>query len=178
MLLYALFRYEAQGEKANPFVAGKIAWFLQAMGQDMKLNFLPHFFGPYSNSMAPLLYSLKGRYIKTFSFGETKAFEPLGLNYDKFEELRNFLNTKINKFEYARLRNLISLISGFESPAGLGLLASVDYLSLKENAISAEDVYDKLQSWSGQKAGMFKLPHVEAAWERLEKYKPLLRTAE
>ncbi|MCB9263476.1 MAG: phosphatase, partial [Lewinellaceae bacterium] len=56
MLLYALYQYERQGEAASLFVANKLAYFLQRMGEPLRLKFVPHFYGPYSPQVQHVLY--------------------------------------------------------------------------------------------------------------------------
>jgi O-acetyl-ADP-ribose deacetylase (regulator of RNase III) len=80
MLLDALFTYVARGEDASVFAANKLAYFLQRSGEKMKLNFVPHTYGPYDQRVEKVLYALNGKYVRGLEQMTAKAFEPLILN--------------------------------------------------------------------------------------------------
>ena len=132
MLLYALFHYEALGEYSSLFSANKLAYFLQRMGERLKLDFKPHLFGPYSDEVQRVLYSLNGAYLNGLEQNQAKAFEPLKLNYDKFDEIKDYVNSKLSQQQKLRLKNLIKFINGFESELSLEVLSSVAFI-LDEN---------------------------------------------
>ncbi len=172
MLLYAMFQYERLGEEASPFVANKLVYFLQRMGEQQlyKLEFIPYYYGPYSPGVGHVLYHLNGKYLKGMEQKSTKPFEPLLLNYELFDEVEKYVSAQLNTEQFHRLKRLLQLIEGFESAFSLELLASVDYL-LKDNAqATVEDIMPKIEEWSARKNKIFKSEYVTIAYNHLKEY--------
>lgn len=171
MLLYALFQYESQGEEASLFVANKLAYFLQRMGEKLRLRFVSHFYGPYSPQIQHVLYYLNGFYLKGLEQHNAKPFEPLQLNYERREEVEQYIQKNLFAEQKARLEGLIRLIDGFQSTYALEILATVDFI-LKENpAASEEEVLAKAREWSARKNNMLKPEYVRLAIEHLQYYR-------
>ncbi|WP_020600326.1 type II toxin-antitoxin system antitoxin DNA ADP-ribosyl glycohydrolase DarG [Spirosoma panaciterrae] len=171
MLLYALFSYESMGEHASLFVANKLAYFLQRLGENLRLNFKPHHYGPYANEVGHVLYKLNGVYMMGMEQNEIKAFESLQLRYDKLDEVRDYVNNNLQPEQRQRLKNLLTLIAGFQSALSLEVLASVDFIQAQEGITSVEEVFARLQNWSDRKKRLIKERHVAIAVEQLNAYK-------
>ncbi|WP_080055053.1 type II toxin-antitoxin system antitoxin DNA ADP-ribosyl glycohydrolase DarG [Spirosoma aerolatum] len=171
MLLYALFSYESMGEHASLFVANKLAYFLQRLGENLRLNFKPHHYGPYANEVGHVLYKLNGVYMMGMEQNEIKAFESLQLRYDKLDEVRDYVNNNLQPEQRQRLKNLLTLIAGFQSALSLEVLASVDFIQFYEGITSVEEVFARLQNWSDRKKRLIKERHVAIAVEQLNAYK-------
>ncbi|MDF9794993.1 O-acetyl-ADP-ribose deacetylase (regulator of RNase III)/uncharacterized protein YwgA [Catalinimonas alkaloidigena] len=172
MLLFTMFQYERLGEETSLFVANKLVYFLQRMGEQQlnKLDFTPSYYGPYSPAVGHVLYHLNGKYIQGMEQKNAKPFEPLLLNYELFEEVNQYVHTKLSNEQYNRLQDLLKLIDGFESAFSLELLASVDFL-LKDNPqASAEELLPQIAEWSDRKTKMFKKEYVEIAYQHLKQY--------
>ncbi|GAB3897583.1 type II toxin-antitoxin system antitoxin DNA ADP-ribosyl glycohydrolase DarG [Spirosoma agri] len=171
MLLYALFSYEKMGEHASLFVANKLAYFLQRLGENLRLNFVAHHYGPYATEVGHVLYKLNGSYMTGMEQKEAKAFEPLHLRYDKYDEVRTFVESNLKSEQRQRLDDLLVLISGFQSALSLEVLASVDFITDREGPLPTEDVFKRLQNWSDRKKRLVKERHVTVALEQLNAYK-------
>ncbi|WP_221452761.1 macro domain-containing protein [Mucilaginibacter sp. FT3.2] len=167
MLLYALFHYEALGEYSSLFSANKLAYFLQRIGEDLKLKFEAHIYGPYALGVEHVLYALNGTYLNGLEQREAKAFESLKLNYDKFEEVKAFVNNELNSEQKKRLKNLIEFINGFESELSLEVLASVAYLLDKNPGYSLTQTIDGIFSWNDRKRKLFKERYIEIAYNHV-----------
>jgi hypothetical protein len=63
------------------------------------------------------------------------------------------------------LKRVAALITGFESPYGLELLATVDFLIEENKTFDPDVIMEKL--WSERKKDMFHKQHVEMAIEHL-----------
>ncbi|MCB9037880.1 MAG: macro domain-containing protein [Lewinellaceae bacterium] len=170
MLLYALFQYERQGEAASLFVANKLAYFLQRMGEPLRLKFVPHFYGPYSPQVQHVLYYLNNVYLHGLEQQNVRPFEALQLNYSHYEEVEKFLKKNLGTEQHARLQNLIRLIEGFESTYALEILATVDYILAEHPDIDEEGLLKKAQEWSSRKTRLLKPDYVRVARERIRKY--------
>lgn len=171
MLLYSLFSYESMGEHASLFVANKLAYFLQRLGENLKLNFIAHHYGPYAPQVAHVLYNLNGSYLTGMEQKSMKAFESLQLRYDKFDEVCAYIGSNLKIEQRRRLENLLVLISGFQSALSLEVLASVDFIKDQEGLLEKEQVFERLQNWSDRKKQLIKERHVAVALEQLATYK-------
>jgi O-acetyl-ADP-ribose deacetylase (regulator of RNase III) len=176
ILLYAMFHYEALGEEVNLFVANKLAYFLQRLGEKLKLDFIPYHYGPYSDRVRHVLYSLNGVYLKGLEQNSATAFESLQLNYEKFGEVKAYIDTHLSQEQQQRLDNLLLLISGFESAFSLEALATVDYVS-QNQTLTIEGIKEKLSDWSYRKQNLFKDYHIQVIHAHLNHYKQLLNFA-
>lgn len=170
MILYALFRYERSGELASIFAANKIAYFLQESGEPMKLTFVPHHFGPYDHRVEKVLYALNGHYLKGLEQMSTKPFEPIELNYDKQEEVNQYINKKLTDQQRERLNNLFELIRGFESTLALEALSSIHFLLTRGEASTKDQLLEKIQSWNERKKTLIKEEYVNLAVTHLENH--------
>ncbi len=168
MLLYAMYHYEVLGENINVFVANKLAYFLQRLGEDLKLKFQLHHYGTYSQQVQYLLLQLDGVYIKGLAQNQAKPFESLELVYEKFEEVKNYIENNLSNIQKQRLEYLLDIIIGFESFLSLEVLSSVDF-AIQNNNKDLPNVKTYLQT---QKKS-FKDYHLEVAYQHLENCKPL-----
>ena len=170
MLLYLMFHYESVGDISSLFSANKLAYFLQESGENLKLNFQPHHYGPYSVQVNHVLYSINGIYLKGLEQNESKAFEPLLLNYEKYQEVEAYVHNQLKSQQLDRLKSVLTLIQGFESTYALELLASVDFSSKQEGIKTVEDVKGHIKKWNRRKANLFKDEHIELAYNHLKEY--------
>ena len=171
MLLYAMFNYElSMGENVNLFVANKLAYFLQRIGEPMRLNFEKAPYGPFSHQVAHVLYYLNGTYLKGLEQFEAKPFEPLVLNYAAYDVLKKHIEQSITEEQRKRLALLKALISGFESFLALEVLATVDFLKKENNQLNKEDIIKAIAEWSPRKAQQMTDTYVTIALERLSHY--------
>lgn len=171
MFLYSLFAYESLGEEASVFAANKLAYFLQRLGEPLKIKFQAHHYGPYSPAVQHVLYNLNGKYIQGMEQNEAKAFEPLQLNYDYLEELVQYIARELSPEQRHRLNNLLQLIDGFQSALALEVLASVDFLQARNPTQDPMQLYEELQAWSERKRRLISPYHTQVAYEHLQRYK-------
>lgn len=171
MLMYAMYYYESLGEPVSLFVANKLAYFYQRLGEPefRRLRFDARRYGPYSQGVSHLVHSLNGTYIRGTEQMTNKAFDPIELRYDKLSEISGYVR-KMTDDKQRRIKNLIRLISGFESTLALEVLASVDYIRKEKRSISKEDTITAVQNWSERKRDLFKPEYIRIAYDRLEDY--------
>lgn len=171
MLMYAMYYYESLGEPVSLFVANKLAYFYQRLGEPefRRLRFDARRYGPYSQGVSHLVHSLNGTYIRGTEQMTNKAFDPIELRYDKLSEISGYVR-KMTDDKQRRIKNLIKLISGFESTLALEVLASVDYIRKEKRSISIEDTITAVQNWSKRKRDLFKPEYIRIAYDRLEDY--------
>jgi O-acetyl-ADP-ribose deacetylase (regulator of RNase III) len=172
MMLYALFAYESLGENASLFVANKLAYFLQRLGEKSlsKLAFAPHHYGPYSVQVEHLLHHLNGKYLKGMEQMNAKPFEPLELQYDKQKEVMDYVEQELSPEQCTRLSNLVQLMDGFQSALSLEILATVDYIMKENPGIGLDEITQTIHHWSVRKQKLFQDRYVQIAVDHLKAY--------
>lgn len=78
-----------------------------------------------------------------------------------------FIDHKPDQAETARLETVLKLISGIESPYGLELLATVDFLINETGQTDSQASMNAINHWSARKNAMFPIEHVRLAVEHL-----------
>ena len=165
MIAELIRRYWVVGMECSLLEIQKLAWFLQrvinAMEVDdpLKLQFEAHLYGPYANNLTHLLNAIDGSYLK--SDKRIPDASPLDVVYfedSKKEELAFYLSGEAKAYLPA-LEKASQIIDGFESPFGMELLSSVDWLITKEGCMPMiSSIKDGLGNWSaGSKWALRKL---------------------
>lgn len=172
LLLYAMFYYESLGENSSLFVANKLAYLFQRLGESSfkSLKFQAKHYGPYSAQVAYLIHALNGKYLKGMEQMGLTAFEPIELQYDKISEVSSYVKKNLNSVQKEKLKNLLSIIDGFQSTLSLEILTSVDYIRKENPNISKENTIKSIQNWSDRKKYLFKEKHISIAYDHLEEY--------
>ncbi|MEQ9220241.1 MAG: macro domain-containing protein [Cyclobacteriaceae bacterium] len=170
MLLYLLFQYEAMGEQSSLFVANKLAYFLQRSGENLRLKFEAHHYGPYAVQLNHVLLHLNGVYLKGMEQNKVEPYETLSLNYQKLDEIKKYVSRELNPEQQARLNQVLKLLRGFESSFSIELLATVDYLISSSQKRDVESVLSGIDQWSIRKSDLFKPKYVEVAFEHLKNH--------
>jgi len=173
MLLSALYQYEKLGEQANLFVANKLAYFLQRMGEPLRLKFVAHHYGPYSVQIRHVLYALNGTYLNGLEQKDARPFEPLLLSYEKEAEVQAYIESNFDTGQKKRLDNLLGFIQGFESAFSMELLATVAFMLEENPGLDITDIEKRLKDWSERKVKMFKPAYLKVAYQHLKSYEQL-----
>lgn len=170
MLLYALFKYERLGEVATIFSANKLAYFLQKSGEPMRLQFVPYKYGPYAQAIEKVLYALNGKYLTGMEQMKARAFEPLQLNYQKYEEVEKYVNTNLNSDQKQRLESIFNIIDGFETTLSLEILSSAHFLLSDNPKLTEDQLFEKIQDWNERKKNLVTKEYINIAMEHLNNY--------
>ena len=171
MLLSAMYSYElSMGENVNLFVANKLAYFLQLLGEPMRLKFEKASYGPYSPQIGHVLYQLNGTYLKGLEQLEAKPFEPLFLNYNAYDEVKNFVEQSLTAQQLVHLQALKNLINGFESFLALEVLATVAFIKYENKTSNKNVILQTIAEWSPRKKREISENYVNLALERLKYY--------
>ena len=99
LLLYVLYDLVRNGSFVSEFAGEKICYFLQRFGAEkyFKLEYTPHFYGPYSGKVRFVLAALNGSYLMGYSDMDKKPFvcrlynkqrKNFGFRFDIRETLR------------------------------------------------------------------------------------------
>jgi O-acetyl-ADP-ribose deacetylase (regulator of RNase III)/uncharacterized protein YwgA len=172
LLLYALFYYESLGENASLFIANKLAYFLQRLGEPSlrTLKFEAHLYGPYSVQVEHMVHNMNGKFIKGLEQMQVKAFEPLELQYDRLKEVSDYVKKELNAEHRNVIKQLTKLIDGYQSALSLEILASIDFIRKENPGISKSEAKAKVASWSERKSKLFKDKYIDIAWDHLNNY--------
>lgn len=171
IFIYSMFAYESLGEPASLFVANKLAYFLQRMGEDMNLKFEASKYGPYADGVRHVLYRLNGSYLIGLEQQNAKPFEPVQLNYEKLIEVQKFISTELTPKQQERLNDMLKLITGFESALSLEVLATVAFILEKQPAYNQEEVLLAVGRWSERKKAIMPKRYIDIAYDHLQSYK-------
>ena len=164
MLLCALKNYQTLGYSINLLVAQKVAYFLQRLGEPLNLDYEKGHFGPYSHKLQHLLKYLNG-YFLHFKHEETKP--DTVINIKNFQVVEQFSENGLDSEQKDRLQKIGNLIEGFESPYGLELLATVDFIKNQKSIEDSEMIVSEISNWTRRKKEIMKPFHIKAAHNRL-----------
>ena len=144
----------------------KLMYFFELTGETRSLNFEHQKFGPYSNKLRHVLNSIDGYYIDGFKDSLHAEIHIKSNMLERInEEFKNYPDLD------ARFKRLSDLISGFETPFSMELLATVHWVITQEGAKTRDDVISKVHSWSERKAKMFTPEYIDIAINGLKNYK-------
>jgi hypothetical protein len=148
-------RYWVLGIECTYLEVQKLCWFLErtihTLGIDdpLDLRFRADQYGPYSDRLRHLLNGLDGSYLHC-----DKRLNDAGLTdtiwFD--EERRSHLDVFLQQSDTRPLQQILDrtaqLIDGFESPLGMELLATVDWLLEREHCgPSVAEIRNGLSRW-------------------------------
>ena len=147
-------RYWVLGMECSLLEIQKLAWFLQrviesqGLTNELKLNFKASNYGPYANNLEHLLNALDGSYLKSDKrIPDSEPLDVICFNDAKKEYVSTYLKSEASAYLPA-LEKATEVIDGFESPYGMELLSTVDWLISQENCEpSLHSVKDGIASW-------------------------------
>lgn len=158
-------RYGIPGYRLQMLEVQKLAYFLQIAGEDLKLQFVRHKYGPYAENLNFLLQRIEGHF--TRGYGDRSRDAQIYILPEADIEADRFLADSPATRDHI---NAVShLIEGFETPYGMELLATVCWVA-KENTLPARDedsAVAAVHKWSARKRSLFKPEHIRIAWRRL-----------
>lgn len=176
MVLNLMARYQVLGFEVSLLEIQKLAYFLQRFGEPLKLKYEKALYGPYANNLVHVLKALENSYIQSKTkIADSKPFSTIRLAYDKFEEVNDYVDRECSAEQKERLEKVSKLIEGFESPFGMELLATVDYvMSENKSELDSASVIKAVQFWNARKRKLMSPDQVISAYSRLSKFQPFL----
>jgi O-acetyl-ADP-ribose deacetylase (regulator of RNase III) len=144
----------------------KLAWFLdRAMIQFsvdheiLNLKFVAHKYGPYSKNLNHLINKLDGSYLHCDKrINDARPSDEIRFDWSRKEILSAYLQSEAKAYLPA-LELTAELIDGFETPFGMELLATVDWLlDIDKTEPTVSALREGLRQWrGGYEAGERKL---------------------
>lgn len=172
-------RYWVLGMECSLLEIQKLAWFLERaierftpQDNPLDLQFVAHKYGPYAQRLNHLLNSLDGSYLHSDKrISDADPLDVIWFDDERKELVQAYLQTEAKNYAQA-LEYTTGLIDGFESPFGMELLATVDWLLNMEHVQpTVQAVREGLQRWpagaADRKARLFDDRSIGIALERL-----------
>jgi len=150
-------RYGIFGIECTLLEVQKLAYFLEraiidgGLKNQLDLRFQAARYGPYAPRLTHLLDGLDGSYLHCEKrLADAEPFDTIWFDEGKRDKVAAYLTTPDAKAYKVPLEVTATLIDGFQSPLGMELLATVDWL-LHANSVhpSISDVREALGAWPG-----------------------------
>jgi O-acetyl-ADP-ribose deacetylase (regulator of RNase III) len=154
----------------------KIVYFLSRMGFDFgRLDFIPGDYGPYAPKLRYVLQDLEGRYIRGLTFQKPRLFDELYLDETRIPEIEAAYSA-LPEPNRESIKQTIHLIDGFETPHGMELLATVDWVVNRNLGFEAPvgRVVEAVHGWNERKRKFMTPYQIEVALHRLQAFEKVL----
>jgi O-acetyl-ADP-ribose deacetylase (regulator of RNase III) len=152
-------RYAVLGIECTNLEVQKLAWFLQRsigslrLNDPLKLRFVANKYGPYADQLRHLLNGLDGSYLHCEKrISDAGPFDLIWFEDSKRGRVGDYLRSSEAMDFLPALERTAKIIDGFESPLGMELLATVDWL-LSEGARqpTLTSVREGVAAWPGSR---------------------------
>ena len=182
MIAELIRRYWVLGMECSLLEIQKLAWFLQraideeGLKNELKLNFQANNYGPYANNLDHLLNALDGSYLQADKrIPDSAPTDVIWFNDEKKMHVQTYLKSDAVAYSHA-FDKACKMVEGFESPYGMELLSTVDWLLEKEGCKPTVEAIQKGladwpagKKWARRKSKLFQPSHIKIALERLHK---------
>jgi len=150
----------------------KLAYFMQTAGENLRLNFEKHHYGPYADNLRKSLVHMDGHFIEGYGdgVGTNSPETPITLLADAAVEAEAFL--KHDASTQHRFNIVSDLIEGYETPYGMELLSTVHWVVTKElDSVDAsiDRIAAQVRTWNTRKSQLMTPPQLATAWRTLER---------
>ena len=150
-------RYSVLGLECTNLEVQKLAWFLYRsitalrLPDPLGLKFVANKYGPYADRLRHLLDGLDGSYLHCDKrLSDAGPFDVIWFEDSKRSAVSEYLGSPAGNRYIPALDRASELIDGFESPLGMELLATVDWLFAEQRVDRAVDsVKSALVAWPG-----------------------------
>lgn len=173
MLLDSFEHYNRIEDSLNLLVAQKLAYFLQRIGEPLRLEYSKGWYGPYARILEKVLQTMNGSYL-VYEAQINKPSNQITLVPERRGAIEKQLALLTNT-QKEHLNTLKEFTYGFETAFGLELLATVDWIKNQKPELTFEEVHNEISNWTNRKASLIKLHHVKVAYNHLEKNKHLFK---
>ena len=155
MIAEMIRRYGVLGFECSMIEVQKLAWFLERglrvgrLDDPLKLRFSAGKYGPYADALRHVLEGLDGAFLRSQKrIADAKPHDVITFDEEKSAELDQYLS-QVQMRKYAdALAWAQQMIQGFESPFGMELLATVDWLlELEGSGPTLESVRTRVSTW-------------------------------
>jgi O-acetyl-ADP-ribose deacetylase (regulator of RNase III) len=141
------------GGLMDPFVTllevHKLMYFMQEIGQPLRLRFSKGPYGPYAENLRHVLRTIEGHLVSGYADGGDAPDKQLELVPGAVKDAETFLEGHTTT--RARFDRVADLVEGFETPFGLELLSTVHWVATHEGAADAETAVARAYAWNDRK---------------------------
>jgi O-acetyl-ADP-ribose deacetylase (regulator of RNase III) len=177
-------RYWILGIECSLLEIQKLAYFLErsidklGLQNPLDLRFQADKYGPYAPRLTHLLDGLDGSYLHCGKrIGDASPFDIIWFEDSKRDKVAAYLGSGDAKSYLPALEATAQLIDGFESPLGVELLATLDWLIQKDGIKADRDaIKTGLKTWTGgeksieRKQRLFEDRLIDLALQRLSSF--------
>ena len=176
-------RYWVMGMECSFLEIQKLSWFLERAikkftphANPLDLHFQPNIYGPYADRLRHLLDGLDGSYLHCDKrINDASPLDVIWFDDSRNRGLQIYLKSDAVKPYLPALEYTSKVIDGFESPFGLELLATIDWLITHEKiAANTTSIQQGLRHWPAgrssaeRKVRIFDTRVIGIALKRLE----------
>jgi O-acetyl-ADP-ribose deacetylase (regulator of RNase III) len=164
-ILGTMLAYAEPGYRLSLLEIQKLAYFLQEAGERLRLDFVKGQYGPYAEALNRVLQRIEGHFIR--GYGDRSGDSSVRVLPEGESSAREYLSHKPETRK--RIERVVELIEGFETPRGLELLATVDWLAKEDDRVrlDPEGAVMAVHAWSNRKRAAFPRPQILIAWQQL-----------
>jgi len=128
----------------------KLMYFMQAAGEDLRLDYVKGHYGPYAENLRHVLNRVEGHLVSGYADGGDAPDKLLQLVPGAQEDARAFLDDRPDT--RSRFDRVSALVEGFESSYGLELLATVHWVATQGGLpVSDADLVEHVYRWNNRK---------------------------
>jgi len=170
-LLHSLYRYQQKGYPITLLEIQKLVYFLQCLGIRFKqLTFSRGIYGPYAQRLQHAINDLDGYYLDGMKYGDAKPHDVLTLRSEHLPAIQAYIEGYFSAEEKDALVIIDQLIEGFETPLGLEMLATLDFLIQEQPALrhDSHGLFEATFAWNERKARLMKPEYLTVSLKRLE----------
>lgn len=143
----------------------KLAYFLERAGENLRLKFVKHTYGPYSAALGHVLVTMDGTYIS--GVGDGSETSEIRVIPSALEAAENYLQEN-NSATLQRVQRVSDAIEGFQTPYGMELLSTVHWVgSSAVRPKSIDEVVTRVHLWNNRKKILMSARDISLAWHRL-----------
>ncbi len=157
--------YQESGYRHGKLEVQKLAYLLQAAGQDLKLDYVASHYGPFANNLNHVLQRIEGHFIE--GYGDREQDSEIRLLDGAVEEAKGEIADDEDVEQ--RLARVQDVIEGFETPFGLELLTTVLWIARNDprGGDSLHQLIARFHDWNRRKRELFTPEQIQVAWDRL-----------
>lgn len=164
-----LSRYSIVDLEFSQLELQKLAYFFQEAGEPLRLRFSAQRFGPAAREIYPMLRRWEGHWTIGFGDGSGGLREPIMLRPEIVRAAEEFLKCHPASESQQRVARVLQLIEGFDTAAGLELLATVHWVARHDRraVVDWEIAAQAVHNWNDHKRRDFPTDWIRSVWQRL-----------
>lgn len=166
ILINLLEHYKEPGYRLTLLEIQKLMYLVQESGESLRLKYKKEKYGPYAPNLEHVLQKIEGHFIR--GYGDRTRESSIRLLKEGLDSSREFLKDKPQALE--RLKKVVRIIRGFETPYGLELLSTVHWTVKHENKREEDEIIKDIQAWNKRKHNLFQPIHIRKAITHLKNY--------